>query len=60
MTPQLAEIAAATIRKNGGRVTPYAVRDMERIIAADAARRERFIQKARAPVFERKKPASRR
>jgi hypothetical protein len=61
MRPEhLAEIAAAVIRKNGGQVTPYALREMNRIIASDIARRERFIQKVKAPAFEWKKPLPRR
>lgn len=61
MKPEhLAEIAAASIRVNGGAVSPFDAREMERMIASRAANRERFIQKVRAPAFEWKKPAPRR
>lgn len=61
MKPEhLAEIAAASIRLNGGVVSSYDAREMERIIASRAANRERFIEKIRSAAYEWKKPAPRR
>ncbi|MFZ4217852.1 hypothetical protein ACEV6Q_08330 [Enterobacter ludwigii] len=61
MKPEyMAEIAAACIRAEGGTVSPYQSRELERIITSRAANRERFIQKVRSPTFEWKKPAPRR
>ncbi|EEP9809152.1 hypothetical protein PP836_004708 [Salmonella enterica] len=61
MKPEyLAEIAAASIRQNGGAVSSYEERELERIISSRAANRDRFIQKVRAPTYEWKKPRPRR
>jgi hypothetical protein len=56
----LAEIAAASIRANGGSVSSFECRELERLITRSAENRERFIQKIRAPAYEWKKPAPRR
>ncbi|KFK93333.1 MULTISPECIES: hypothetical protein [unclassified Serratia (in: enterobacteria)] len=56
----LAEIAAASIRANGGSVSPFECRELERLIIRSAENRERFIQKIRAPAYEWKKPVPRR
>ncbi|WP_260524125.1 hypothetical protein [Serratia sp. PL7] len=56
----LAEIAAASIRVNGGSVSSFECRELARLIIRSAENRERFIQKIRAPAYEWKKPAPRR
>lgn len=53
----LAEIAAASIRVNGGAVLAFDVREMERMIVSHTANRERFIQKIRSQAYEWKTPA---
>ncbi|MDR3105691.1 MAG: hypothetical protein LBU96_14755 [Yokenella regensburgei] len=61
MKPVLkAEIVAACIMANGGAVSPFESRELERIIASRAANRERFLQKVRSPAWVWKKPAPRR
>ena len=61
MTPR--EIALLTIAKlehGGHQLTPVEVREMERMIKADTARRDRFREMMRAPAYQWKKPAPRR
>ncbi|MEN0627327.1 hypothetical protein AAIG33_07760 [Phytobacter ursingii] len=61
MTPrQIAALAAATLENEGQQLTPAEVREMERIIDADTARRKRFGEMMRAPAYQWKKPAPRR
>ena len=57
---QKAVIVAALIERGGAELTPYLSRELERVIAVDAARRERFIQKIRSPEYHWKKPEPRR
>ena len=76
MTPQqIAAITAAKLEHEGHQLTPAEVREMERIIEADTARRKREIERSvnadiarrdrfremmRAPAYQWKKPAPRR
>ncbi|MEG6444790.1 hypothetical protein [Enterobacter roggenkampii] len=61
MTPrQIAALAAATLENEGQQLTPAEVREMERIIDADTARRKRFGEMMRAPAYQWKKPAPRK
>ena len=61
MTPQqIAAITAAKLEHEGHQLTPAEVREMERIIEADTARRKRFGEMMRAPAYQWKKPAPRR
>ena len=51
MTPrQIAAITAAKLEHEGHQLTPAEVREMERIIEADTARRKRFGEMMRAPA----------
>lgn len=56
----LAEIVAASIRVDGGTVSPFDARELERMIVSRAVNRVRFIQKIRSPTFEWKKPLPKR
>lgn len=61
MKPEyIAEIVAASIRVDGGTVSPFDARELERMIVSRSVNRERFIQKIRSPTFEWKKPLPRR
>ncbi|MDR3105377.1 MAG: hypothetical protein LBU96_13130 [Yokenella regensburgei] len=55
-----AEIVAACIRGSGGALSPFESREIVRVIAGDAARRERFMQKARALACKWQRSALRR
>jgi ADP-ribosylglycohydrolase len=57
---QKAAIVAACIIAEGESLTTYQRRELERAIAADEAKRERYKQKMRSPQFHWKKPVSRR
>lgn len=48
---QKAVIVAALIERDNAELTPYLCRELERVIAGDAARRERFMQKVRSPEY---------
>ncbi|HCM7857299.1 TPA: hypothetical protein ACR6RM_000112 [Klebsiella pneumoniae] len=51
MTPQqMAAITVAKLEHEGHQLTPAEVREMERIIKADTARRKRFGEMMRAPL----------
>lgn len=53
MTPrQIAAITAAKLEHEGHQLTPAEVREMERIIEADTARRKRFGEMMRAPAYQ--------
>ncbi|SLO38346.1 Uncharacterised protein [Klebsiella variicola] len=61
MKPEyLAEIVAASIRVDGGTVSPFGARELERMIVSRAVNRERFIPKIRSPTFEWKKTLPKR
>lgn len=61
MTPQqIAALTAAKLEHEGHQLTPVEVREMERMIKADTARRDRFREMIRAPAYQWKKPAPRR
>ncbi|EPK3139798.1 MULTISPECIES: hypothetical protein [Enterobacteriaceae] len=61
MTPrEIALLTAAKMEHEGRQLTPAEVREMERIIEADTARRKRFGEMMRAPAYQWKKPAPRR
>ncbi|EMC3651965.1 MULTISPECIES: hypothetical protein [Enterobacteriaceae] len=61
MTPQqIAALTAAKLEHEGHQLTPVEVREMERMIKADTARRDRFREMMRAPAYQWKKPAARR
>ncbi|EMO1345450.1 hypothetical protein WC017_003300 [Escherichia coli] len=61
MTPQqIAALTAAKLEHEGHQLTPVEVREMERMIKADTARRDRFREMMRAPSYQLKKPAPRR
>ncbi|QXB21783.1 hypothetical protein [Lelliottia amnigena] len=61
MTPrEIAALTAAKLEHEGHQLTPVEVREMERMIKADTARRDRFREMMRAPAYQWKKPAPRR
>ena len=61
MTPrEIAALTVAELEHEGRQLTPAEVREMERIIEADTARRKRFGEMMRAPAYQWKKPAPRR
>ncbi|ELI8552282.1 hypothetical protein RSL20_004566 [Salmonella enterica] len=61
MTPQeIAALTAAKLEHEGHQLTPVEVREMERVIKADIARRDKFREMMRAPAYQWKKPAPRR
>ena len=61
MTPQqIAALTAAKLEHEGHQLTPVEVGEMERMIKADTARRDRFREMMRAPAYQWKKPAPRR
>lgn len=57
---QKAVIVAALIERDNAELTPCLCRELERVIAGDAAQRERFMQKVRSPEYQWKKPEPRR
>lgn len=57
---QKAVIVAALIERDNAELTPYLYRGLARVIAGDAVRRERFMQKVRSPEYHWKKPEPRR
>ncbi|MDF9165065.1 Uncharacterised protein [Enterobacter hormaechei] len=60
MAPQqIAALTAAKLEHEGHQLTPVEVREMERMIKADTARRDRFREMMRAPAYQWKKPAPR-
>lgn len=61
MTPrEIALLTTAKLEHEGHQLTPVEVREMERMIKADTARRDRFREMMRAPAYQWKKPAPRR
>jgi hypothetical protein len=56
----IAEIVAASIRVDGGTVSPFDARELARMIVSRAVNRDRFIQKIKSPTFEWKKPPPKR
>ncbi|HGF0145526.1 TPA: hypothetical protein ACGBT8_004699 [Citrobacter freundii] len=58
--PEIAALTAAKLEHEGRQLTPAEVREMERIIEADTARRKRFGEMMRSPAYQWRKPASRR
>jgi hypothetical protein len=61
VTPQeIAALTAAKLEHEGRQLTPAEVREMERIIEADTARRKRFGEMMRSPAYQWRKPAPRR
>ncbi|HEG1905074.1 TPA: hypothetical protein SCR94_004569 [Enterobacter cloacae] len=61
MTPrEIALLTAANLEHEGHQLTPVEVREMERMIKADTARRKRFGEMMQAPAYQWKKQAPRR
>ena len=61
MTPREIELLTiAKLEHEGHQLTPAEVREMERIIEADTARRKRFGEMMRSPAYQWRKPAPRR
>ena len=51
----LEQIVESSIRVNGGSISPFDARELERMMVSRAVNRERFILRARSPPFEWKK-----
>ncbi|HGV4073485.1 TPA: hypothetical protein ACNHAC_002772 [Enterobacter kobei] len=61
MTPQqIAALTAAKLEHEGHQLTPVEIREIERMIKADTARRKWFGEMMRAPAYQWKKPTPRR
>lgn len=57
MTPrQIAALTAAEMEYSGHSITPSDLREIERNVTDDIARRKRFGEMMRAPAYQWKKP----
>ena len=57
MTPrQIAALTAAEMEHSGHIITPADVREIERNVTDDIAKRKRFGEMMRAPAYQWKKP----
>ncbi|EAO1323917.1 hypothetical protein KLQ09_000606 [Salmonella enterica] len=61
MTPrEIALLTTAKLEHEGHQLTPVEIREMERVIKADTARRKWFGEMMRSPAYQWKKPTPRR
>lgn len=61
MTPrEIALLTAAKMEREGHQLTPVEIREMERSVNADIARRDKFREMMRSPAYQWRKPAPRR